>query len=276
MAATVEVRLTRCGFCRQRAWFADRSSFFRLIRFPATIAVIRHPRLGVILFDTGYGRALEQSNSRDARGYRRLVPFELPETERVAARLAQLNVSRVDLIFLSHFHPDHIGGLREVPGTPPILYSREGLARLRSIRGLARNRSAFFPELLPDDFAKRARAIEDLPAVPLDAPFGKGRDVTGDASVVAVALPGHAAGQYGLFCRLAGERRILLCADAAWLLANIVEKTRPTWVARMIADDSEALKRTLAWLHEFSVNHPDVRMIPSHCEGSISAYERQD
>jgi glyoxylase-like metal-dependent hydrolase (beta-lactamase superfamily II) len=276
MAVTVEVTLTRSGFCRQRAWFADRSSFFRLIRFPAMIAVIRHPRVGVILFDAGYGRALEQAQGTHARLYRRLMPFELPEAERVAARLAELNASPVDLIFLSHFHPDHIGGLAEVPGTAPILHSREGLARLRSLRGLTRHRSSFFAELLPDDFAARARAIEDLPAVQLDAPFGQGRDVAGDGSVVAVPLPGHAAGQYGLFCRLPGERRMLLCADAAWLLSNIVEKTRPTWAARMIADDYAAFTRTLACLHEFSVNHPDVRIIPSHCESSISAYAQRD
>jgi glyoxylase-like metal-dependent hydrolase (beta-lactamase superfamily II) len=276
MAVTVEVKLARCGFCHQRAWFADRSSFFRLIRFPAMIAVIRHPRLGVMLFDAGYGRCLEQARSRRARIYRRILPFELPESERIAAQLARMNASPVDLIFLSHLHPDHIGGLGEVPGKAPILYSREGLARLRSLRGLARHRSAFFDELLPDDFAARGRAIEDLPAVSCDAPFGQGRDVTGDGSVVAVPLPGHAAGQYGLFCRLAGDRRILLCADAAWLLSNIVQQTRPTWAARMIADDFAAFTRTLANLHEFSVRHPDVRIIPSHCEESIAAYERED
>lgn len=276
MAVTVKVRLTHCGFCRARAWFADRSSFFRTIRFPAMIAVIRHPRLGTILFDAGYGRALEESPVRHARIYRRLMPYELPETERGPARLTQLDVSRVDLIFLSHFHPDHIGGLREIPGTAPILHSREGLARLRSLGGWNRLRSVFFAELLPDDFASRGRAIEDLPAVSLDAPFGQGRDVAGDESVIAVALPGHAAGQYGLFCRLAGERRILLCADAAWLLSNITEKTRPTWAARWIADDVAAFIRTQALLHEFSVNHPDVRIIPSHCEKSIAAYGQSD
>jgi glyoxylase-like metal-dependent hydrolase (beta-lactamase superfamily II) len=240
------------------------------------IAVIRHPRLGVILFDAGYGRSLQKAGSRHARVYRKLLPFELPETERIAARLAQLNVARVDLIFLSHFHPDHIGGLGEVPGSAPILHSREGLARLRTLRGITLHRSAFFAELLPDDFATRGQAIEDLPAAPLDAPLHTGRDVAGDGSVVAVPLPGHAAGQYGLFCRLSGGRRILLCADAAWLLANIVGPIRPTWPARIIADDYEAFTRTLGQLHEFSVNHPDVRIIPSHCEESISAYGQWD
>jgi glyoxylase-like metal-dependent hydrolase (beta-lactamase superfamily II) len=276
MAVTVEVTLTRAGFCRQRAWFADRSSFFRSIRFPAMIAVIRHPRLGTILFDAGYGRLLEQARSLTARLYRRILPFELPERERIPARLAQLNATRVDCIFLSHFHPDHIGGLREVPGAPPILHSRDGLARLQSMRGLKLRRSLFFAELLPDDFPARAQAIEDLPLAPLDAPFGEGRDVAGDGSLIAVALPGHAAGQYGLVCRLASGQRIFLCADAAWLRANIVEKAWPAWPVRMLVEDYADFTGTLDRLHEFSRQHPEVRIIPSHCQESMASYGQQD
>jgi glyoxylase-like metal-dependent hydrolase (beta-lactamase superfamily II) len=133
----------------------------------------------------------------------------------------------------------------------------------------------FFEELLPGDFAARGRAIEDLPAAPLDAPFEMGRDVAGDGSMVAVPLPGHAAGQYGLFCRLAGDRRILLCADAAWLRVNIAANNPPTWAARLIADDYEAFTRTQSRLREFSLRHPEVRIIPSHCEQSIAAYDRE-
>jgi hypothetical protein len=51
------------------------------------IAVIRHPSLGVILFDTGYGRAVDKARGWYAPFYRRVLPFELPETERVAMQL---------------------------------------------------------------------------------------------------------------------------------------------------------------------------------------------
>src|SRR5581483_873280 len=269
MSVNVDVTLSRCGFCVQIAWFADRSSFFRRIRFPAMIAVIRHPSVGMILFDAGYGRTLQVSQSGPARIYRRLMPFQLPEEDRIPARLRQLNVPQVALIFLSHLHPDHIGGLREVPGSAPILYSREGLSRLQSMRGMKRHRSLFFDELLPDDFQPRARAIEDLPAAPLGEPFGEGRDITGDGAVVAIPLPGHAVGQYGLLCRLSGQRRILLCADAAWLRSNVVRQPRPTWAARLIADDSAALTRTLIQLFDISLHDPNVEIIPSHCEKSM-------
>ena len=261
------VTLTRVGFCRQRAWVADRSSLFRFICFPAMVAVIRHPQLGTVLFDTGYGSALEKE--AEARVYRRLLPFTLPERERLPARLAQLRVSQVDWVFLSHLHPDHIGGLREVPGTPPILHSREGLKRLRSLRGLARRRAAFFEGLLPEDFGRRARPLEDLPVVDSDG-LGQGYDLAGDGSLIAIDLPGHAAGQFGLMCRFPDGGRIFLCADAAWLRANFAEPgKRPAWPVRLIVDDARAFGVTLDRLREFARAFPEVRIVPTHCEESI-------
>jgi len=268
MAITVDVEIFEAGHCRSRAWLVERGSFFRSIYLPAMVAVIRHPDAGAMLFDTGYGRPLVESVSWAARMYRVLLPFQLSGEDKLRE-----TASKVKLIFLSHFHPDHIGSLKELP-TVPIIHSREGLAKLRRYGGFQKARAAFFPELLPSDFLSRARAIEDLPGVTLDEswrPFTEAFDVFGDGSVLAVALPGHAVGQYGVLCR----RRagwVFLVADAAWTRRNITDLATPGWPAGALIGDAPAYRATLQMMHEFQRRRPDVMLIPSHCHESIEAF----
>lgn len=276
---TVDVHLFCVGHCRNRAWLVESGSWFEDLHLPAMAALIRHPKAGLVLFDTGYGAPLARAGSLAARLYRRILPFQVRAEDAIPVHLRALGVglSEIATIFLSHFHPDHIGSLREMPAAP-ILHSRAGLEALGKLTGPQRARAAFFPELLPADFAARARAIEELAMVELDEtwrPFTAGYDVAGDGSIVAIALPGHALGQYGLLCRRGENRWVFLVADAAWTRRNISDLALPGWPAGALIGDPAAFRATLKKLHEFQRRRPDVPLIPSHCEASIAAYQHE-
>lgn len=276
MSATVRVRLLAVGSCHAKAWFVDGRRGGGELTFPAMVAVIEHPGAGTILFDTGYGAPLLESKSRAARFYRSVLPFHLADDKRIVRQLEGLGVRPTELraIFLSHFHPDHVGGLCELPAVP-LIYSREGLDKLRRSRGFARWREVFLPELLPTDFDERAHAIEDLPAVALDErwhPFTTAHDLLGDGSLLAVALPGHALGQHGLICRLAGGRELFLVADAAWVHTNVDDLALPVWLVRRLLGDGKALVETLRLLHALRRRQPELLVVPSHCKVSQRAF----
>ncbi len=278
MPEEVELHLFAAGSCRHSAWFVEGGPLWYGMELPAMIAVIGHRRLGTILFDAGYGQPLVDSTALPARIYRRLLPFRYGLSDSIGAHLRTLGLGVRDLamVILSHFHPDHIGGLRDVPRVP-ILHSRDGLAALRGLTGRARAEAAFFPELLPEDFSSRGEALEDRPPVELDEewrPFREAFDISGDGTLLAVALPGHALGQYGLLCH---TRRgwVFLVADAAWTRRNIADAALPGWPVRHLVADARAFGESLEKLAELRRRRPDVRLIPSHCAASIEAYRNE-
>lgn len=269
----VSVELFSVGHCQERAWFADRSSFFRRLTFPAMVALVRHPRHGTLLFDTGYGPALQQARSWAAKIYGRLLPFALSEAQYLTRQLQERGLNSEDLygVMLSHFHPDHVGGLREVAKVP-IFASGKGLAALQARSAYRQARAIFFPELLPADMLQRLRPIEALPLRPTAAGLPEGHDLFGDGTALAIDLPGHALGQFGLFCQTA-HGPVLLCADAAWVRANFAALQFPAWPVRFLAEDWSMLLQQMRQLQQWQRQHPTLTIVPTHCEESIRAWQ---
>jgi glyoxylase-like metal-dependent hydrolase (beta-lactamase superfamily II) len=123
------------------------------------------------------------------------------------------------------------------------------------------------PELVDAQARARLHWFEDLPAVALRGPFerfGSGYDLFGDGSLLLIALPGHAAGHYGVLFE-DDRGPVFLIADASWSSQAIRDFMPPPALVTGWLGDTRAYRDTLAKLQALGEEAPQVRMVPSHC-----------
>ena len=75
-----------------------RGGGFCPVDFPSMVGVIRHPEIGVILFDTGYDpQFFEATTPFPERFYRWTTPVRLYGEDTAAAQLARMGIAAEDL-----------------------------------------------------------------------------------------------------------------------------------------------------------------------------------
>ncbi|HEX8450082.1 MAG TPA: MBL fold metallo-hydrolase [Allosphingosinicella sp.] len=270
------LQILTTGSCRHPEFATIRGGSWRLATFPALVALILHPDEGPILFDTGYDPAFLDSTSRfPERLYRWLTPPDISSP--IADRLAVDGMDPVDVrhVVLSHFHGDHCSGLSRFPNAT-VHCSKAGLRGVWG-RGRIRSLAAGTPRgLLPPDLPERCAFFEDGRSVALGRellPFESGADLLGDGSLLAVPLPGHCPGHWGLVLR---EPRGIhfLVADSAWSSRAIREnRPAPAFTAALLGNVAEG-GETLAKLHRLRTRNPDILLTPSHCAERLAEEER--
>jgi glyoxylase-like metal-dependent hydrolase (beta-lactamase superfamily II) len=280
MSPSVEVklRLLQAGYCSHFEWLTIRGGSFKPVSFPAGFACIQHPSEGVILFDTGYSsRFFTETATLPASLYRYITPVTYSEDLSAARQLRTLGILPHDVryVVLSHFHADHIGGVRDFPEAR-FLYMQASYRAVNQLGPIASVKAGFLPGLLPSNFEERSGFVEDCSVVPLpsEMPFEHGFDLFGDGSLVAVELPGHAAGQIGVF--LNGESEAyLLCADAVWSSRAYREGRLPHLAARLIMDNSAHYFETFDRICRLHKAVPQLRIVPSHCQEVIRSMQEE-
>ncbi|MEC3890174.1 MBL fold metallo-hydrolase [Xanthomonas campestris] len=278
MATRVSVELLRIGHCRHCERMVRADGHWHAVEFPALSVLIRHPQRGALLYDTGYAEHFfRATDPLPERLYRWTTPVTLPAQERLQAQLARRDLALEDIgwCLISHFHADHVGGLRDLP-TARFICLHADYAQLRAASRLGGLRRALLPQLLPDDFAQRVQFAEQAPQRALGGAWkglGVGYDLFADGSVMAVALPGHVPGQMGLWLRDQHDREVLLCADAVWSSATFASLAWPAWPTRLLMHDWSAFQRTVRVLHNLVQAHPELAILPSHCQPSLDRYQ---
>jgi glyoxylase-like metal-dependent hydrolase (beta-lactamase superfamily II) len=259
------------GCCTHPEWITKRGGRLRSVRFPAGFGCMEHPEKGVILFDTGYSyRFFEETRHLPAILYRWLTPVSYREEDSALSQLSRLGYTPEDVsvIVISHFHGDHIAGLRDFP-LAQFIFAQEAYDKVRKLHGLAAVRAGYLPGLLPADFEARSRPFqfkeaESTVPLPVGCPFSTAVDLLGDGRLLAVDLPGHAFGQFGLFVST-DQHDYLLCADAAWSSHAIRDNLPPNPLAGLIMSNGQAYNESFKRLIELNRRFPSVRIIPTHC-----------
>lgn len=232
--------------------FVLRCGRWQRVRLKVRYGVFRHPEAGLVLIDTGYGpRVTEGPRSLALRLYNAVFGPELLEEGRPETVLRKLGATPEDVkvIILSHFHADHISTLHLFPQARVFAKSRM-LERVPNRSAWQNLRHGVFSELLPDGLSARIIDVDGFGMQDAPLGLGTGRDLFGDGSVLAIDLPGHAEGHFGL-CFATLPVPLLYAVDVQWLLAALPRKRQPGLPASLIAHDrkaaAESARRVLAF-----------------------------
>lgn len=253
-----KITVFEAGYCTHIGCMALKGAGFKICKFPSR-AYLLEAGSGRWLWDTGYSSWFEHyTRSGIFRIYRRMTPVYFDPAESLVQQLFAQGLTGGDIsgIILSHFHADHVAGLRDFPAVPCIC-SGEGWRQVRSLRGFSALRQAFVPGLIPPDFEVSLSFIENFESLPLPgglAPFKRGYALPESrGEIILVPLPGHAAGHIGAFV-LTDDGWTLLAADAAWSPVSYRELKGPSRLANLVMSEPVAYYRTLERLNQLWKN----------------------
>ena len=272
----VKFQLKCAGYCTSHQHHAVKGMPRKEVEFVATYGYIWHPEHGHILIDTGYtDRYFRETKNFPNSIYAKATPVFIKKENEAVMELQEMGISadQVSYIIITHYHADHIAGLRDFPNAT-FISSKKAYSDVKNRKGINAVRKAFLPGLLPNDFQDRLQLIDFEHSTISEEHLGELYDVFDDGTILLCKMDGHAAGQIGALIN-SQKGKVLMVADGAWLKENYQEMRLPNPIVRLFFDSWKDFKATLERIHNFYMANPNVPIIPCHCKRSFDAFNKE-
>jgi glyoxylase-like metal-dependent hydrolase (beta-lactamase superfamily II) len=248
--------------------------------------LIDHPQAGLILVDTGIN--WEQAHEHD-RYYKGILHYVLDADEYLLTREQELpaQVERlgyrcedIRTVVLTHFHEDHVGGLRHVPQAKVVAAQAEWQALKMKAFGF-----------IPIVYRRSIGAVKVWEPVSFTSgpfhSFDTSQDMLGDGSVILLPTPGHDPGHLCVLVRMDGYE-VLITGDIMYTLRHLaVDEVRAIlFGGRFLEQQQIDSIRRIQWLrqalHDLVIvpghDHTDYQYLflePFLADGALSPEERK-
>lgn len=259
------------GYCKSHYRMVNPGGKRGRVKFHAPWCLLDIPGTGYVMFDTGYSEHFnEATRGFPGRLYRWITPVTLLMGESAVEILRKMGIGadEVKYIIISHFHADHIAGLRDFP-TAKLICSAASLDELNSLNGLRALKRGILSHLVPGDFNERLTVIEDFADSISVSPEGFiTYNIFGLSNFSLVSLPGHSTGMLG-FIFNGDERDILYASDAAWDSETYRDDIMPSKTARILFPSWEDYLLTRSRIKAYERNNSSCLVLFSHCPETL-------
>lgn len=264
---SIKVQLFASGYCVAHEKIVNPVYGKGKCRFYAVWALIHVPDFGYLLFDTGYSEAFAAATKKfPGRIYRWATPVYVNENETARHILSRKGIHPDDIkcIILSHFHADHIAGLKDFPNTPLICCKSAHLP-VKNTKGWKAVSKGILHQLLPGGYEQRLSYIEDIAHEIRVNPYGITEySLQEIQNFKLVLLPGHAKGMLGFIVQ-DHEKHIVYASDASWSYACYQQGILPNKIVKLFIDSWDDFVATQIKLKAYEKAHEGIKVLFTHC-----------